>query len=376
MTTALVVGGGFYGANIAIYLKRKRGIDRVILLERGKQLLGRSSAINQARVHRGYHYLRSFTTAHRSIVNAPRFEADFGSAIFRDFTNLYAIARRNSKVTVKQTERFCREIGIALEPAPPPLAKLFAPTLIEKVYLARENVFDADLLRDIMVDRLATAGVELRMEHDVTGFAQDADGVHLDILSASGPARLDGDIAFNCTYSRLQASLGPAGDSPFGLKHEISEMVLIAPPPPLAGLGVTVMDGAFFSTMPFPSRGLHTLSHVRYTPHLSWAEDGVTDPYAALAGYHRQSHADRMIRDAGRYLPAMLGAEVKSSLFEVKTVLARNEGDDGRPILFRRHAPHGRLFSVLGGKIDNIYDILEQLDGERLPSSEARAWMA
>jgi hypothetical protein len=50
------------------------------------------------------------------------------------------------------------------------------------------------------------------------------------------------------------------------------------------------------------------------------------------------------------------------SLFEVKTVLVRNEIDDGRPILLRREAGSPRLLSVLGSKIDNIYDAFEALD--------------
>ena len=149
-------------------------------------------------------------------------------------------------------------------------------------------------------------------------------------------------------------------------------MVLVEPPPELAGLGVTVMDGPFFSMMPFPARGLHSLSHVRYTPHAHWLDDG-TDPYARLAHYHCESRADRMIRDAARYLPAVARARPRQSLFEVKTVLTRNESDDGRPILLHRHPPHGRVFSVLGGKIDNIYDILERLDAERLPTDETSA---
>ena len=47
-------------------------------------------------------------------------------------------------------------------------------------------------------------------------------------------------------------------------------MALVEPPAELGGAAVTVMDGPFFSLMPYPSRGLFTLSHVRYTPHCSW----------------------------------------------------------------------------------------------------------
>ncbi len=137
-------------------------------------------------------------------------------------------------------------------------------------------------------------------------------------------------------------------------------------PPALKDLGITMMDGPFFSLMPFPARGLHSLSHVRYTPHMHWFDDCNFDPSQKLAEYNRASRGDRMVRDAGRYLPAVLNAKQVDSLFEVKTVLVRNEGDDGRPILFEKHPELPGCYSVLGGKIDNIYDVLEKLDEEEL----------
>ena len=54
-------------------------------------------------------------TAHAARVS---FRAHVSGAVRRDFTNLYAIARRNSKVTARQFERFCRDIGASLAPAP------------------------------------------------------------------------------------------------------------------------------------------------------------------------------------------------------------------------------------------------------------------
>jgi len=364
---AVVIGGGFYGTSIAVYLKRRRGFDRVVLLERGERLLARSSFVNQARVHFGYHYPRSFTTAYRSIVNAPRFTEEFGRVVFSDFTKLYAIARRNSKVTIRQMERLCAEIGAPLEPVEPKLEALFNPALIERAYLTREYAFDADILRGVMEKRLRDAAVEVLLEAEVTGVHQVEGAVEVMFDRGGERITLAADHAFNCTYSRLQTVLGEEGVAdPLGLKHEISEMVLVEPPPELAEVGITLMDGPFFSMMPFPARKLHSLSHVRYTPHAHWQESKGVDPYQRLAGYHFESRGDRMIRDAARYVPAIARARPHSSLFEVKTVLTRSEGDDGRPILLRRHMPGGRLFSILGGKIDNIYDIIERLDLEPL----------
>ena len=81
---AVVLGGGFYGCTIAIFLARHYGFN-VLLVEREAALMQRASYNNQARVHNGYHYPRSVLTALRSRVNAPRFAAEFGAAIVADF---------------------------------------------------------------------------------------------------------------------------------------------------------------------------------------------------------------------------------------------------------------------------------------------------
>jgi hypothetical protein len=120
------------------------------------------------------------------------------------------------------------------------------------------------------------------------------------------------------------------------------------------------MDGPFFSAMPYPSEQLYSLTHVRYTPHDSWADNAAArDPYRHFAAMEPESRYAFMLRDAQFYLPCMAGATYRRSIYEVKTVLIKNEGDDGRPILYHRSPEASRVISILGGKIDNIYDLLE-----------------
>lgn len=360
---AVVIGGGFFGAAVAAHLHDSRGLGRIAVLEREKELLTRASYVNQARIHNGYHYPRSFTTAFRSRVNLPRFIRDYPDAVRRDFTKVYAIARRNSKVTARQFRRFCGEIGATLEPPPASIIALFEPMLIEDVFLVEEFAFDATVLRRMAHEALQRAGIELRLDTRASGIR--AQGGRLEVACASGSGGefpLAARYVFNCTYSALNQFGGDFPGTRMRLKHEITEMALMVPPPELAGLGVTVMDGPFFSMMPFPARGLHTLSHVRYTPHLHWMDEPGVDPDRRLRDYDKVTRVDRMVRDSARYLPAVARAKYVDSLFEVKTVLVKNEGDDGRPILFERHPELPDCFSILGGKIDNIYDILERLD--------------
>lgn len=368
---AVIVGGGFYGAAIAVYLVRQRGLRHVLVIEREREILARASYNNQARVHNGYHYPRSFTTAYRSRVNLPRFVRDWQGAVKQDFVKLYAIARRGSQVTARQFERFCRAIGATTRRADPALRALFEPRLIEEVFVVEEYAFDAGKLAAWASRELAQCGVSTRLDTRAVGVRGGPDGsLRVALQPRLGPEEsVACRYVFNCAYSGLGQLSGVAQGARNALKHEITEMALLEAPPALRELGVTVMDGPFFSVMPFPARALHTLSHVRYTPHLHWIDRAGVDPYGKLAAYQRATRVDRMMRDAVRYLPALGRARYVESLFEVKTVLVKNEGDDGRPILFERHPHLPGCYSVLGGKIDNIYDVLEKLDSERIAPS-------
>jgi glycine/D-amino acid oxidase-like deaminating enzyme len=353
-----IIGGGFYGASIAEFVAR-RGMP-VVLIERELQLLTRASYHNQARLHGGYHYPRSFGTAYRSRLNFPRFVEEFRPAIAREFVKLYAVARVNSKINARQFEAFCRNIDAPLRPARPQLARLFSRSLVEAVYEAQEYVFDAAVLRHIMEARLHQAGVRVWLGRCVAAVRRHAAG--LEVL-LTDDTRLRVSRVYNCTYSALNtiAGISPTGNR---LKHEITELALVELPEPLRTVSLTVMDGPFFSFMPFPDSGLATLSHVRYTPHAAWTEerDRVLDPYATLNAQPRKSRFPYMLRDAMRYLPALAGMVYQDSLFEVKTVLIRNEADDGRPILFEPDPADPRIVSILGSKVDNIYDALDAVD--------------
>jgi glycine/D-amino acid oxidase-like deaminating enzyme len=362
----IIIGGGFYGTVIALYLAKQRGLKRLLLVEREQALLKRASYNNQARVHNGYHYPRSFTTAYRSRINFPKFLRDWPQTVRKDFTSLYAIARRNSKVTAKQFEHFCRDIGAKLQPAPEALRGLFNMRLIEDVFLVEEYAFDSDSLASWAAEELASAQVEVRLGTRAAAIhVKENDTLEVVLTSDSNEqVAVRCKHVLNCTYSGINQMQGDFPGTRLSLKQEITEMALMKAPEELKGLGVTVMDGPFFSFMPFPARGLHSLSHVRYTPHAHWWDRGDFDPYGELEKYDFSTRADRMVRDAGRYLPALLDSRHVDSLLEVKTVLVKNEGDDGRPILFEKHSALPGCISVLGGKIDNIYDVLEKLEAE------------
>ena len=359
--TSVIVGGGFYGARLALAL-RARGRS-VLLVEREPYLLGRASLRNQARVHNGYHYPRSILTSLRSRLNYARFLNEYGDCVYQAFTHYYAIGAGSSKVTAAQFAEFCRRIGAPLEDAPDHIASLFDASRIERVFKATECAFDALKLRDRMTRELAAAGIDVRTSTEALRIETVAESTTLVTLRRGDQeSTVSAGLVLNCTYSRLNHLLSRSNAATIPAKLELTEMALIEPPPVLGGAAVTVMDGPFFSMMPYPSRGLYTLSHVRYTPHCNWYDrpgEPITDIGEPSRG--RTTRFLHMVRDAERYLPAMRASRYVDSLWEVKTLMPRSEQDDSRPILLRRSTEHPGCLTVLGAKIDSVYDVEEAL---------------
>lgn len=371
---AVVIGGGFFGCMTALTLRRR--YRRVVLLEQGDDLLLRASYNNQARVHHGYHYPRSLRTALRSRINFPRFVEQFGFCIERSFDKYYAVARQFSKVTARQFRNFFEHIQAPIEPAPAEVRRLFNSDLIEDVFRVTEYAFDAVRLREWLRRRLLDAEVEICLRTEANRIRAYNGGLLL--LSAArpeGPMELLAREVFNCTYANLNHVLAASGLPLIPLQQEWTEMALVKVPEPLARMGVTVMCGPFFSLMPFPARGLHSLSHVRYTPHAAWRAGSEIDPSEAPVAYAhgspRNSHFSWMLRDAARFLPIVNECRYVDSLWEIKTVLPRSAQDDSRPILFQRHHGLANLHCVLGAKIDNIFDLMDELDDA--PRQERRS---
>ena len=325
---AIVIGGGFYGARLASMLRR-RGL-RVLLVERESSLLARASLRNQARVHNGYHYPRSILTSMRSRLNYRRFLAEYGDCVHAGFTHYYAVARGMSKVTAGQFVEFCRRIEAPLAPAPAHVAKLFDASRIEAVFEVEECAFDGAALGARMTRELEEAGVDVLLETEAASVISTRGGVEVTLRhssDAAGPPvhrstgrAVNADLALNCTYSRLNHVLAASDAEPIPAKHELTELALVEPPESLGGAAVTVMDGPFFSLMPYPSRGLYTLSHVRYTPHYQLARPSRINPsWMVLTTRGATSRFEHMVRDAMRYLPAMRATRYVDSLWEVKT---------------------------------------------------------
>ena len=360
----IVIGGGFFGLYLSEYFA-KLG-HRTLLVEREREFMRRASYNNQARVHNGYHYPRSILTALRSRISFPRFVAEFRDCVFSEFEKYYLIGSPLSKVSANQFHKFCGRIGAYCEVAPERIRRLANPHFIEACFSTVEYAFDAVRLRDIMLARIDAASVRYRLGVSAAHVRRHNGRLALILRdeSSSATEEVEADHVFNCTYSNINYLLAASQLEPIPLKHEMTEICIVEPPDEIKPIGFTVMCGPFFSVMPFPALKLHSFSHVRYTPHFEWTDKRGADgePTVLFDQASQPSAWKHMRKDAARYIPLLEECIYKRSLWEVKTVLPRSEVDDSRPILFRPNAGLAGLHCILGGKIDNVYDVIDAIE--------------
>ena len=355
----VVIGGGFYGCCLALFLRSV--VRDVMLVDGAEAIMTRASRVNQARLHSGFHYPRSMMTALKSRKLCQRFATDFPDAIVSNFQMLYAVARQRSKVPANRFRVMFENMQAPIAPALPSQTALFDDRRIEAVFRVDEYAFDFSILARGLTSRIDAAGIDLRLQTSVVSIEDEVDApgpvVHLSDGSSVHARRV-----FNVTYSQINHILRQSGLPLAQLKHELSEIALVDPPAEIQGFAVTVMDGPFFSLMPYPSAGKYSLTHVRYTPHISWTDQSQpVSPYDVFEGASLESKLKHMVLDAARYMPCMGSIRGGESIYDVKTVLVKNEGDDGRPILVHEEPRGTRITSILGGKIDNIYDLFSHL---------------
>ena len=369
----IIIGAGLYGLYSALFCGRRR--QQILVLEGDQAPFRRATYINQARVHQGYHYPRSLATAMRSAEYFERFNKDYAFCINQGFDQVYATSSRYSWTDGEQFKRFCRAAGIPCEELHP--GRFFKDRMCDGAFLTREYTYDAMILKDYLLAELeALDHVSIRYGITIERIEklQDAYAVRLDDGKGYGTGFL-----LNATYAGTDQILEMAGFEKFRIKYELCEIILCEPDERLRPYGFTVMDGPFFSIMPFGKTGLHSLTSVTFTPHTTSYEDVPTFPCQEESGGYcsplRLGNCNDcpakpgtafpyMAGLARRYLKDGFGFAYKGSLFSMKPILMRSEIDDSRPTVVRTYSRDPTFVSVLSGKINTVYDLDEVLSDE------------
>jgi glycine/D-amino acid oxidase-like deaminating enzyme len=345
----VVIGAGIFGLYAALLFARK-GL-RVLVVEKERGPLMRASHVNQARIHRGYHYPRSLSTAEATAHYVERFITEFPFAVNGSFKQIYAIAKNFSYTNATEYEKFCARAKIPCEKID--TAGYFNPTMIEAAYTTEEYGFDASAMRTYLVRELEQFGsVDFWYGTRIHEVVRDNTDYVMEMKEEGGKThRVRTPYVVNATYAGINGVLSLFQHEALHIKYEYAEIALCTVTVPLHNVGVTVMDGPFFSLMPFGSTGLHSLSAVSYTPHkVSTTE--IEEPLMK-----NLSRFIEMRQLARTYLKGNIDMTHDHSLFATKTILAKTELDDARPTLIYVHSNEPRLVTIMSGKLNTIFDL-------------------
>ncbi len=343
----------------------------MLVLEKEPECFSRATYVNQARVHLGYHYPRSLSTAKATAGYFDRFVKEYPECIHGAFDQIYATSTNFSWTSAAQFEKFSLAAGIPAKKVP--VETYFKEGVCDGAFLTQEVTFDAQILKERMLADLQdydcvtikTGAAVRRIEKAKDVYVLEADGD-----SYTAP------FVLNASYASVNEMTELAGLESFAIKYELCEVILCQASEELQNVGITVMDGPFFSIMPFGRTGLHTLTSVTFTPHETCYEtlaefdcqneSGGTCRKGALGNCNTCPARPKtawpyMSKLAKKYLKETYRFHYLGSLFSMKPILMASDVDDSRPTMIRTHSTSPTFVSVLSGKITTVYDLEEIL---------------
>src|ERR1700738_3374103 len=149
-----VAGAGIYGATTAIRLA-ERGHDVHLFDPLG--LMQAASAINQFRVHAGYHYPRSPETIREALEARAKFIEAFEPAIVRNSRHYYAIPKKDSRTPPDLYESVMQAHRLPLKACRPGWMNF---GFIDRCYEVQEHIYDPDVLRELVASRIRSLGIQ------------------------------------------------------------------------------------------------------------------------------------------------------------------------------------------------------------------------
>lgn len=371
MKDKIIIGAGLYGLYSALYCGKKN--ENILVIEKDDQAFKRATYINQARVHMGYHYPRSYSTAIKSANYFEKFNKDYGFSILTEFDQIYATSKHFSWTNAKQFKKFCDNAKIMCEEVP--TNKYFNSGMCDGAFLTEEYTYDAHILRDFLLKEINKYNnIQIKYSTDITKiYKQNTVYTVVD----SNENEYSAPFILNSTYASTNEINKLLGFEPFKIKYELCEIILCEVNDSFKNTGITVMDGPFFSIMPFGKTGYHSLTSVTFTPHqTSYDELPTFGCQARSNGFCTPeklgncndcpakpvSAWESMSTMARKYLKDKYQFKYVKSLYSMKPILMASEIDDSRPTVIKKYSNNPTFVSVLSGKINTVYDLEEILN--------------
>lgn len=347
-----IVGAGIFGCEIALSLSYSG--HEVDLFESNSEILSGASMVNQARIHTGMHYPRDFETAKNSFDAHDRFVRKYPAPITFSLDQYYAVASHGSKTSADEFLQHATDLGIKYEMCHP--SKFFRQGKVEIVVKVPESTFDYLQLRRYYLQALENLNhFCLKINTLVNGISDSDSGVFLKTENEEEHYDYVVVATYTTLFPLLQEHISEIADDKY-FQYQGCEVAL-GRLSTLMNTGVTVMDGDFWSTMPFGGSGLHSLTSVPRTPHLSLSSfdvdlvDQTVDLKTQQTAFNQDFNT--LMKDEFKF-------EYVRSIFTVKTLALNSQSNAARPTEIFVN-PSGRIIGVFSGKIASALEAADKI---------------
>ncbi len=363
----IILGGGLYGLYTATVLGEK---SKIAILETDSDICTRATFVNQARVHNGYHYPRSISTAVKSSKYFDKFSKDFSFAINNKFKKIYSIAKSYSYTSGDQFIKFCKNANI-------PCKEIYLPHFINKdtveaSFETEEYAFDAIKIKEHFLKKieksdnieifLSTYPIQVKIKNKKY------------LIDTNTKKQFLTSSVINTTYASTNQISQLFNLDKFKIKYEICEIIICDVNKQIKNIGFTIMDGPFCSLMPFGLTGKHSLTSVTFTPHKTSFDDlpkfDCQKENKLCTSIHLENCNSCPVRPktAWNYMSQIAKKYLKNidikyidSYFAIKPILKASEVDDSRPTVIKKLSNDPSFTTVLSGKINTIYDLNKEI---------------
>ncbi|MDB4229108.1 FAD-binding oxidoreductase [Paracoccaceae bacterium] len=351
-----VVGCGAFGAMIALRLSES-GCD-VTVFERDRECLRGASFNNQNRLHLGFHYPRDTLTAKQCIQGFTRFCEEFPECVVSGFPNLYFIANDGSHTDENAYSHFCGKLGLDHEM----VTQEQLPVKVQNVskgISCGEVVYDCNILRSCIIERLQSSGVLLKTGMQVDHVRRDSTGFS---LGCSGETFDAFDHVINCTYADINRITELLGYRIETVQYEYTIIPIVKLN--VERVGITVMDGPFMTLLPHGNSDHFLMYHVDHSviareDALKIDKTWLVNESSPFSKIDLQQRFEKMRQSCAFYVPSLADCEMVGVLKGPRMVIAKSDRTDARPSLFKTYDRN--YHTVFAGKIDHCVWIADDI---------------
>jgi hypothetical protein len=248
------------------------------------------------------------------------------------------------------------------------VSKYFKPSAVSAAFEVEEPSFDwQNLLSSILLELSHYKNVEIRTSSKVTKIERSHSKFYVSV-NGDEPCFVGHGMVF-ATYAQTNTLRMMASLNCLPLQYELAQILVGKVSSEYQELGFTVMDGPFWSLMPFGKRGLHSLTTVGLTPrlqnkftpefhcqlsHETCRPNNLED--CNSCSFRPEDQVDHFLQQFRIHFQKQDVFTLEKSYFTIKTILRNTSVDDARPTIIEKEEGEN-IWTVFSGKVSTIFDL-------------------